>query len=97
MAKKQAEVESSKPKEATKENYPKGLKAAMGELPHVQIAYVKGGAKGHWHFNKPLTRTEIGKKADGSVIYRTDPTPGYEIVYREDILPEEYQEENKGE
>jgi hypothetical protein len=84
--------ETSKPKIATESDYPKGLKDAMAGLPHVELAYVKGGENGHWHFVKPMTKTQIGKKENGQPIFKTEATPGYSVVYRSDILTDEMQE-----
>lgn len=84
--------DSAKPKIATAAEYPKGLKEAMEELPHVEIAYVKGGENGHWHFVKPMTKTQIGKKENGQPVFKTEATPGYSMVYREDILTGELEE-----
>lgn len=39
----------AKEKEVPASEYPKGLKQALIELPHVETAYVKGS---QWHFVK---------------------------------------------
>lgn len=49
----------AKKKEIPASEYPKGLKEALAELPHVETAYVKGD---QWHFVKREGFTAVDRE-----------------------------------